>query len=111
MKKALLFGLVVLMVLSTGPARGDDPPPAPVKKMKPALLVIDVQNEFLPYMDQENVRTAPFLINGAIWLFRERALPIIREIVLERGLMPEAELEEAMRPEHLTEPGLPLGEK
>jgi aspartate ammonia-lyase len=35
----------------------------------------------------------------------------IREIVLARGLMPAQELEEAMRPEHLTEPGLPLGEK
>ncbi len=35
----------------------------------------------------------------------------IREIVLARGLMPKAELEEAMRPEHLTQPGLPLGEK
>jgi aspartate ammonia-lyase len=35
----------------------------------------------------------------------------IREIVLARGLMPAEELEEAMRPEHLTQPGLPLGEK
>jgi aspartate ammonia-lyase len=35
----------------------------------------------------------------------------IREIVLARGLMPAAELEVAMRPEHLTQPGLPLGEK
>ena len=35
----------------------------------------------------------------------------IREIVLARGLMPVADLEEAMRPEHLTEPGLPLGEQ
>jgi len=35
----------------------------------------------------------------------------IREIVLARGLMPAADLEEAMRPEHLTQPGLPLGEK
>jgi aspartate ammonia-lyase len=35
----------------------------------------------------------------------------IREIVLARALMPEAELEEAMRPEHLTQPGLPLGVK
>jgi aspartate ammonia-lyase len=35
----------------------------------------------------------------------------IREIVLARRLMPAAELEKAMRPEHLTEPGLPLGEK
>ncbi|HEX9022497.1 MAG TPA: aspartate ammonia-lyase [Geobacteraceae bacterium] len=32
----------------------------------------------------------------------------IREIVLARGLLPEGELEEIMRPEHLTEPGLPL---
>lgn len=35
----------------------------------------------------------------------------IREIVLERGLMPEDELIEAMRPQHLTEPGLPLEKK
>ena len=35
----------------------------------------------------------------------------IREIVLARGLMPAAELEKAMRPEHLTQPGLPLGEQ
>ena len=34
----------------------------------------------------------------------------IREIVLERKLMPETELDEVMRPEHLTEPGLPLKE-
>jgi len=33
----------------------------------------------------------------------------IRHIVLERGLMPETELEAVMKPEHLTEPGLPLG--
>ena len=31
----------------------------------------------------------------------------IREIVLERKLMPEAELDRIMQPEHLTEPGLP----
>jgi len=35
----------------------------------------------------------------------------IREIVLKGALMPEKELEQAMRPEHLTEPGLPLNEK
>jgi aspartate ammonia-lyase len=35
----------------------------------------------------------------------------IKEIFLSQGLMKEAELEEALRPEHLTEPGLPLGER
>jgi aspartate ammonia-lyase len=32
----------------------------------------------------------------------------IREIVLEKGLMTENDLEAVMKPEHLTEPGLPL---
>lgn len=31
----------------------------------------------------------------------------IKEIVLEQGLMPAAELDEIMKPQHLTEPGLP----
>jgi len=31
----------------------------------------------------------------------------IREIVLEKRLMAESELDEVMRPEQLTEPGLP----
>ncbi len=31
----------------------------------------------------------------------------IRQIVLEQGLMPEAELDSIMQPQHLTEPGLP----
>lgn len=31
----------------------------------------------------------------------------IRDIVLEQGLMPAAELDDIMKPEHLTEPGLP----
>jgi aspartate ammonia-lyase len=35
----------------------------------------------------------------------------IREIVLSKGLMLESELERAMQPAHLTEPGLPLGER
>jgi aspartate ammonia-lyase len=34
----------------------------------------------------------------------------IRDIVLARKLMSVADLEKAMQPEHLTEPGLPLGE-
>ena len=44
--------------------------------MKPALLVIDVQNAFLPYMAEENKKLAPVIINMAVDLFRERGLPI-----------------------------------
>ena len=44
--------------------------------MKPALLVIDVQNAFLPYMAEEHRKIAPFIINLAIDFFRERGLPV-----------------------------------
>ena len=57
---------------------------------------------------------APFIgYNAAAEVAKESVATgrSIREIVLSRGLMPEAELEEAMRPEHLTSPGLPLDEK
>jgi aspartate ammonia-lyase len=54
---------------------------------------------------------APYIgYNGAAEVAKESMATgaSIRRIVLERGLMPEAELEKVMKPEHLTEPGLPL---
>jgi nicotinamidase-related amidase len=44
--------------------------------MKPALLVIDVQNAFLPYMAEDHRKIAPLFINLAIDLFRGRGLPV-----------------------------------
>ena len=46
--------------------------------MKPALLVIDVQNAFLPYMAEDNRKIAPLIINLAIDLFREHGLSVYR---------------------------------
>ena len=63
---AVAFALLAL------PARAEEPQlPAP-KEMKPALLVIDVQNEFLPMMSDADKKLAPMMINGAIWLFANR---------------------------------------
>lgn len=44
--------------------------------MKPALLVIDVQNHFVPYMAEENRRLAPLMINIGIGMFRAKGLPV-----------------------------------
>jgi nicotinamidase-related amidase len=49
-----------------------------LEKMKPALLVIDIQNEYLPYMSEDEKKFVMRVINGAIWFFREQNLPIIR---------------------------------
>src|SRR5271157_2041043 len=61
--------------------------------MKPALLVIDVQNAFLPYMAEEHRKIAPLFINLAIDLFREHSLPVfsIYHTDLTRGPSPDSE--------------------
>jgi nicotinamidase-related amidase len=50
----------------------------PAKKIKPALLVIDIQNAFLPYMSEEDKGIGMYMINAAIDLFRENGFPIVR---------------------------------
>jgi len=47
-------------------------------QMKPALIVIDIQNRYLPMMEQDEKDFALRIINGAIWLFRQHDLPVIR---------------------------------
>lgn len=60
--------------------------------MKPALLVIDVQNEFfnLNQACSDSLKTAIGYINGAIGLFRKKDLPIvaIQHKSEEEGLVP-----------------------
>jgi len=48
------------------------------KPLKPALLVIDIQNAYLPMMSAEGKDSALYMINGAIELFRENGFPVIR---------------------------------
>jgi nicotinamidase-related amidase len=48
------------------------------KAVCPALLVIDLQNDYLPYMAEGDKKTAMDTINRAIGLFREKHLPVIR---------------------------------
>ncbi len=46
--------------------------------MKLALLVIDVQKEFLPMMSEGDRTLAPIMIKGANWLFHRHGFPVIR---------------------------------
>ena len=59
------------------------------KRMKPALLVIDVQKCWLPMMAAEDTTLAIPRINWAIRLFREKNLPIIRIYHDDPGKYPE----------------------
>lgn len=46
--------------------------------MKPALLVIDIQNAFLPYMSEEDKKNALEVIKAAVAVFHKHNLPVIR---------------------------------
>lgn len=49
-----------------------------VKSTHPALLVIDIQNSYLPVIPEHERRIALEMINGAIWVFREHRFPIVQ---------------------------------
>jgi len=76
--KKTCFLVVFALFLLNSLAYADEPEAQSERKMKPALLVIDIQNEYLPYMSEEDKNFALQMINAAISLFRENNLPIIR---------------------------------
>ncbi|MFC2107481.1 cysteine hydrolase family protein [Bacteroidota bacterium] len=76
MKTLIQFLLALIILCSTSSIFSQD---EPLKKdLKPALIIIDVQNAYMQYMSQEDQKTALDYMNWAIWLFRKYDLPIIR---------------------------------
>jgi nicotinamidase-related amidase len=74
MKQRAFFVLLILVSALCVPP-GAEPAPA---KMRPALLVIDIQNAYLPHMDEADVKRAMPMINAVIALFRYYGFPVIR---------------------------------
>ena len=70
--------MVVAMLVPFMFAQAAEPEEKEVKQIKPALIVIDIQNKYLPMMAQDEKDLALRIINGAIWLFRQHELPVIR---------------------------------
>jgi len=64
-----LAGPVIVKAQQDAPDRGPD---------KPALLVIDIQNAYLPYMSQDDQSWVMEIINGAIYTFGQHHLPVIK---------------------------------
>jgi len=91
MKKVILLILMVLAG-STSLLFSDDAAKNSVR-MKPALLVIDVQNAYLPIMDELGRDEAMSRVNDVIKMFRQHGFPIIRVYHTdpERGPVPGTE--------------------
>jgi nicotinamidase-related amidase len=76
MKKLFLVSILIVSVFfAWGKVASQEKQPG--TEMKPALLVIDIQNEYLPLMSEQDKKMALFMINGAISIFREHGFPVI----------------------------------
>ena len=87
MKKIIL--LIILSALSMSALMAQESTNSPDKEIRPALLVIDIQNEFVNWMDKEDIETRYEYINYAIALFRKHDLPVIRVYHTTPGQGPE----------------------
>lgn len=77
MKKVILLIVLLLVVSFFWLAAAEGTQAAPTKT-KPALLVIDIQNAYLPRMDEKDKKLGMEMINYYIELFRIKGFPVIR---------------------------------
>ena len=73
MKKLVSVFAMTILLFSLVNGQEDEP-----YKMKPALLIIDMQKAFMPMMSQADQDRALEMMNWSMWAFREAELPVIR---------------------------------
>ena len=74
MKKSNFLLMVLMALLASELLSAQDKP----ERMRPALIVIDVQKAFMPMMDESEKDVAIYAINAYIDLFRKHGFPVIR---------------------------------
>ena len=87
MKKQILLTLISIFLFSGIFAQTEKKEEK--EQMKAALLVIDVQNKYLPWMADTGKESAIEMINSSIWVFRKYDLPIIRVYHTDKEWGPE----------------------
>lgn len=92
MKKIFLL-ILLLLVISLEWIYAADAIKAAAVRMKPALLVIDIQNAYLPYMDDKDKKMGMEMVNYFIALFRANGFPVLRvyHTDLKNGPKPDSE--------------------
>jgi nicotinamidase-related amidase len=72
--KKIKFLIISLILLAVSVTFAQDKKP---ERMRPALLVIDIQKQFLPMMDERDTAIPLYAINVYIDLFRKNGFPIV----------------------------------
>ncbi|HOY32073.1 MAG TPA: isochorismatase family protein [Bacteroidales bacterium] len=77
MKKISMI-IAFLLVACSGHAFSQDTKGQAKSQIKPALLIIDIQNVYLKMVPEREKEVALYYINGLIELFRKHGYPVIR---------------------------------
>ena len=88
MKKSAIIMTIVLMIVS-GKSFTQDQKEQIKAQIKPALLIIDIQNVYLSMIPEREKEVAMTYINGLIELFRSNGYPIIRIYSLDKESGPK----------------------
>ena len=83
-----IFGLTVLFMIVSGLSYSQDQKEKNTP-IKPALLVIDIQNAYLKYIPEKEKEVGMANINNYIELFRSHGFPIIRIYHFSKEYGPE----------------------
>jgi len=86
--KLITIGLIIMFVIISGNSFSQDKE-GQKTQIKPALLVIDIQNAYLGMMSQKEKDIAMANINYYIQLFRNHGCPIIRIYHYSKEFGPE----------------------
>jgi len=89
MKKLILIPTILLLIVA-----GKSYSQEQKEQVRPALLIIDIQNVYLPYIPEREKEVALFNINAYIELFRNHNCPVIRIYHYDKENGPKQETEQ-----------------
>jgi len=81
-------------MIVSGKSFSQDPKEQTKAQIKPALLIIDIQNVYLSMVPEREKEVAMYYINGLIELFRSNGYPIIRIYHLDKESGPKPDSEQ-----------------
>lgn len=97
MKKSAII-LTILLTIITGKSFSQEPKQQNKAQIKPALLIIDIQNVYLTMVPEREKEVAMYYINGLIQLFRSNGYPVIRIYHMDRESGPKPDSEQFQFP-------------
>jgi nicotinamidase-related amidase len=83
------FALLILLLTFSLSLFSQDTPEKKKDPVKPALLIIDIQNAYMEMVPEQDKEIALYIINAYIDLFRKHGFPVIRVYHYSKEFGPE----------------------